>query len=198
MTDLSKTIFDIEISGGEPREGSLLVAEPFLKDAPFKHAVIILVDYDKNEHSLGVVVNKSTQYTLKDLIPEIECDAPIFSGGPVGTDRLIYLHTLGSLFNGSTQVAPGLWIGGDFEDLKKYIRAGYPTDGLIRFFIGYSGWQAGQLDEELADKVWAVTDKFDPANLLIDSDDAAWHRVVKEMGETFRGWRFHPMDPSSN
>lgn len=198
MKDLRSALFDIDISGGEPRAGSLLVAEPFLNDAPFKHGVILLVDHDSKDHSMGVVINKSTGYTLHDLVEEIDSDAPVFNGGPVGKDRLIYIHSLGDILPGSTPVAPGLWLGGDFDELKQYLKSGYPTDGLIRFFLGYSAWQAGQLEEEIADKVWAVVDNFDTKNIFSDRDDTTWHRTVRDMGDRFRGWRFHPLDPSAN
>lgn len=178
--------------------GSLLIAEPFLKEDHFNHAVILLLDYAKDDTSMGLVINKPTGYTLGQLIEGFDCDIPVYCGGPVGEDRLFYIHSLGDIIKGSVEVAPGLWIGGDFDDIKQYVGDGYPTDGLLRFFLGYSGWQPNQLDEELGNDVWAIANEFDSKNLISDSGDTTWHRTVRDMGERFRGWLYHPMDLTSN
>lgn len=198
MTDIRSTLFDIRLNNNEPTPGSLLVAEPFLKEEHFNHAVILLLDYDKDDSSMGLVVNKSTGYSLGQLIEGFENEMPVYSGGPVGTDRLFYIHCLGDIIKGSIEIAPGLWVGGDFDSIKEYLKAGYPTEGYLRFFLGYSGWQPGQLDEEVGNNVWAVVNKYDAKNLLADSDDTTWHRTVREMGDRFRGWLYHPMNLSSN
>lgn len=196
--DLKSKLFNIKLNNGEPHVGSLLVAEPFLREESFNHAVILLLDYDKTETAMGLVVNKSTGYTLGQLIDDSDCNVPVYRGGPVGDDRLFYIHTLGDLIKDSSEIADGLWLGGDFDTIKEYLKDGYPTDGLLRFILGYSGWQAGQLEEELENGVWAVANEYDSKSLLIDSNDATWHRTVRGMGERFRGWLYHPMDPNSN
>lgn len=198
MTDIRSALFNIRLNSESPREGSLLIAEPFLKEDCFNHAVILLIDYGEGENSMGLVINKGSQYNLSELLPDLETDVEVYDGGPVGKDRLFYIHTLGDIIKESAEIAPGIWVGGDFDDVKEYLRAGYPTEGVIRFFLGYSGWQPGQLEEELSNDVWVVDNKFDGAELLSDSEDATWHRIVRGMGEQFRGWKYHPMNISSN
>lgn len=158
MKDLDNTLFGIDISTPAPREGSLLVAEPFLSDEYFNHAVITLIDYAPGANTMGIVMNRTSGYTLGQMVEGFDdgIDIPVFIGGPMSRNRMFYIHRLGELFSGSVEILPGLWIGGNYEQVLQYIRDGYPADDLIRFFIGYSGWDKGQLEEEIRQHVWAV------------------------------------------
>lgn len=150
---------------------------------------------------MGVVLNRQISSTLKDLIPDItrKDDVPVFCGGPVSCDRLYFLHTLGSdIIPRAQLIKNGLWIGGDFDAVKQYVNAGYPIDGQIRFFVGYSGWDAGQLESELKNNVWAVTDFTSAESLLEGKEDAVWHNVVRGLGDDFRTWLLHPQNVRSN
>lgn len=200
MTDITSTLFNINVVGNKPQTGSLLVAEPFLREQYFNHAVICLIDYAVGKSSMGLVMNRETGYTLGEIIDETDdsIDVPVFCGGPMSNDRLFYIHTLGSLFPGSQEIDRGIYIGGDFDEMMKYIKAGYPTDGLIRFFIGYSGWEAGQLESEIDNHVWAVTHRVNRNELLTATEDKYWHRTVRGMGPEYRGWLYHPMDIHAN
>lgn len=199
IDDLRTSLFNINLSTETPESGKLLVAEPFLKENHFNHAVILLIDHAAEFTSMGLVLNRRTNLRLSDVTDDAgKGDLPIFSGGPVGDDRMFYLHTLGGLFKGSIEVSPGLYIGGDYGQVTDYIRAGYPTEGLLRFYVGYSGWEPGQLEEEIGKNVWAVTSAGDAGSLLTGAEDSFWHRVVRSMGDRYRGWLFHPMEPWAN
>ena len=200
MKDLDNTLFSIDISTSIPQPGSLLVAEPFLSDEYFNHSVISLVDYAQGESSMGIVMNRKSGYTLGQMIEGFDdnVDIPIYIGGPMSRNRMFYIHQLGGLFTGAVEIQTGLWIGGNYNQVLEYVRDGYPADNLIRFFIGYSGWEKGQLENEITQHVWAVTSPMEPADMLSDSDDAYWHKVVKKMGDKYRGWQMHPMVPTAN
>lgn len=196
-------LFNIDISTSlKPENGSLLVAEPFLKDFWFKHAVIAMIDCPHDRPSMGVVMNRKTSHRLDRLIPSVSLPGgiPVYCGGPMSVDRLFFLHTLGTeIIPQAREVAPGLFVGGDFKAMTDYVAAGYPIDGQIRFFIGYSGWEAGQLDGELDNNVWAVGMLPDPPETLLTlSGDRYWHREVRRLGDRFRAWQYHPSNPSVN
>lgn len=199
FNDLRSSLFNINLKTEAPESGKLLVAEPFLKESHFNHAVILLVDHAAGYTSMGLVLNRATNLTLSDVTDDAgNSDVPIFSGGPVGDDRMFYLHTLGALFSDSIEVTPGLYIGGNYKEVIDYVKAGYPTEGVLRFYVGYSGWEPGQLEEEIEKNVWAVTSATDPAKLLTGAEDSFWHRIVRSMGARYRGWQFHPMEPWAN
>lgn len=194
-------LFDINLSTGiSPAVGTLLVAEPFLRETYFNHAVIVLVDYEPGTPAMGVVVNNPSAYTLQEIVDgvRVESPIPVYCGGPVGSDRLYFLHTLGDLVPEATRLGDGLWLGGDFDALFDIINDGYPVDGHIRFFLGYSGWTPGQLEEEIAGNVWAVG-SMRPGSALLSGDGAGvWHEAVRNLGPRFRGWLYHPRNLMAN
>ena len=91
-----------------------------------------------------------------------------------------------------------LYIGGRFKDIIDYVNADYPVEGNVRFYLGYSGWDIGQLDNELLENVWAVAPIVDAGQLLLGGDDGYWHDQVRSMGYNYRGWLYHPQNPRLN
>ncbi len=200
MPDLDTSLFKINLPTGTPHVGSILVAEPFLREEYFNHGVISLIEYEKGKSAMGLVLNKPTGYTLGEAIEGIddEVDIPIYCGGPLSCDRLFYLHTLGKEFDDSRAIADNLYIGGDFDEVKRYVNMGCDTEGKMRFFVGYSGWDPFQLEKEIEEHVWAVAPK--PANkeIFTEDGDSFWYRIVRLLGSQYRNWLYHPMNPQYN
>lgn len=167
------------------KEGDFLAAEPFMMDAPFKKTVILMCEHSRDEGSLGFIINKATQFKIYDLIKDFpDFDAPVFYGGPVGTDSIHYVHRLGDLLENSKEVAPGVFWGGDFNKLKFLIQNEVIKSFDIKFFIGYSGWSPGQIYEELNEGTWIVT----PAdiNYIFNAKASTWADVIEAKGQTFK------------
>ncbi|MDE5643241.1 MAG: YqgE/AlgH family protein [Muribaculaceae bacterium] len=201
MRDITTDIFNVPTVKGDVRQGAILVAEPFLAESYFNHGVLSLVDYNAGEGAMGVVMNYRTANMLSDVLDGIspQFDAPVYCGGPLGQDRLFFIHTLGSdIIGNAREYAPGLYVGGDFDAITDYVNSGYQLDGVLRFFVGYSGWSRGQLEEELANDVWALSDFTDPHELLHGSGDSYWHRCVRHMGEPYRAWQLLPRNIQAN
>lgn len=200
IPNLDASIFRINLPTGKPSVGSLLVAEPFLRDEYFTHGVIALVEYSNGKSAMGLVLNKPTGYTLGDAIEGIadEVDIPIYFGGPMSCDRLFYIHTLGDEFRGSRKIADNLYIGGDFNQVKDYVNMGLDTEGKMRFFVGYSGWEPFQLESEIRKHVWAVAPRPANSELFREDGESSWYRVVRTLGRNYRNWLYHPVDPHYN
>ena len=200
MKDLDQFLNRIDLPRINPSSGALLVAEPFLRESYFNHAVIYLVDYGDGESSMGIVMNKTTNYLLSDLLNNVTRrePVPVYCGGPLSGDRLYFIHRLGDIIPGAKHIADGMYIGGDFDCMIDYVNAGYPLEGFVRFCLGYSGWEVGQLDDELKNNVWAVTSMKDADTILQGSEDGYWHGQVRTMGAKYRGWLYHPQYPSLN
>lgn len=158
-----------------------------------------MIDCEPGSQAMGVVLNLPTHYTLDKLIDGVSVPVPVFCGGPMSSDRLFYLHTLGDIFPGAREICPGLFVGGNIDSVTSYVETGYPIDGNIRFFIGYSGWDIGQLEGELDRHVWAVTSAPEPLSAMLSgSDDHFWHKTVRSMGAPFKPWLYHPRNPGNN
>ena len=129
-----------------------------MKECCFNHAVVSIIDYVSTEGATGVVMNNRTEYLLGELLDGVEAqeDIPVFCGRP--SDRTGFTSsTLGpDIVPRARRYAPGLYVGGDFDSIIGYINQGYPAEGAVRFFVGYSTWCEGQLDRELGQDTWAL------------------------------------------
>lgn len=182
--------------------GDLLVAQPFLKEEWFNRAVISVIDHNSTQGTTGAVLNIPLRSTLADVIDGVKRKEPItiFCGGPLSQDHLFFIHNLGdTVIPNAREYATGQWIGGDFDAAINYVNEGYPIEGFMRFFIGYSGWSSGQLDEEIEADTWAVQHNFvDAGNPFEGSGDPYWHRTVRSLGTYYRTWLMIPQEVRNN
>ena len=164
--------------------GSILIAEPFMVDPNFKRSVIAICDYTEEEGTVGFVLNKPLGLQVNELITDFPSfDADVYFGGPVQTDSIHYIHNVGDLLEKSTKVVDGVWWGGDFEKLKFLIRSDMVQPHNIRFFVGYSGWSPGQLEEEMNLGSWMLSD-LDANYLFKSKPKKLWKQVLKNIGDT--------------
>ncbi|MCM1065997.1 MAG: YqgE/AlgH family protein [Muribaculaceae bacterium] len=202
MKDITSILFKVNSSRITPEAGTLMLAEPFLKDTFFTHGVMSVIDYLPEEGATAVVLNNRSEYKLADLLEGVsaESEIPVFCGGPTGQDRLFFVHTLGpDVIGDAREYAPGLYIGGSFDDAIEYVNDGYPTDGAIRFFLGYTNWVEGQLEGEIAKGRWvAVERRLTPEQTLTGAGDAFWHRAVRSLGRDYRSWTLLPRNAVCN
>ena len=89
-------------------------------------------------------------------------DIPIYLGGPVASNRLFFVHALGDIIPNSVAINANLYFDGDFDVLKAYILNGHRITDRVKFFLGYSGWEKGQLKNEIISNSWAVGQKVSP------------------------------------
>lgn len=165
-------------------KGNVLVAEPFMIDPNFKRSVVLLCEKEE-DGSLGFILNKSLDMKITELIADFpEFDSYVHYGGPVQTDTIHYIHNVGELLDDSRQVVDGVYWGGDFEKLKFLIRSELIKPGDIRFFVGYSGWSPGQLEEEMAYGSWVIA-QMDANYLFKNKPQTLWKKVMQNKGDTF-------------
>lgn len=187
----------IDFSIQEPDKGKVLLSEPLLSDPFFKRSVVLLVEHDQ-EGSLGFVLNKTVSVNVNDLLEDFPMmDSEVYWGGPVNKNHLFYMHTKGHLLDGSKEIVPGLFWGGDFDKLKELIEERKISSEDIRFFAGYSGWGKGQLIKELNEKSWIVTRASIPSLMLL-KDKGLWKLFMTRLGKKFEIMSNFPEDPSLN
>jgi len=178
-------------------KGKILIAEPLLGDPNFDRTVVLLADHNE-EGTVGFVLNRPVDILFDDLVLDFPAfDADIFEGGPVQGDNLFYLHRKGDLIPGSEEIMDGVFWGGDLDVLKEMIALEMVLPSDIRFFLGYSGWSAGQLHNELEQKAWLVAES--DAELVFETEvDGLWSTIMKQLGGEYALWHNAPMDPSLN
>lgn len=180
-----------------PSKGKILVSEPYLPDPNFERSIVLLCEHNEMG-SFGFVLNKPSLAMLGDVMEGLEqFNATVFVGGPVQQDTLHYLHRCGDL-SGAIQITDDVYWGGDFDNLKFLINTEQINASDIKFFLGYSGWSEGQLDEELAADSWIVSDKFDSSLVFETDPKQMWKRSLESMGGRFSIYSNYPVDPRMN
>lgn len=181
----------------DPAPGVLLIAAPTLEDSNFRRRVVLLCDHNESG-SVGLVLNHQTEISLARLVDELpDYDQGVFVGGPVQQNVLHVLHRHGNLIEGSLKVIEGLSWGGQVENIRQLLDLGYADPADIRFFLGYAGWGPDQLNSEIANGGWILSQA--PTNLLFSiSPDRLWRELLRKMGGEYALLSNFPDDPKMN
>ena len=177
--------------------GVLLVAPPILDDPNFFRAVVLLCEYD-DEGAFGLVLNNPLDLTLSNVLEGFDAtDAPLLQGGPVQPETLHVLHRRPDLMPGARPLAGGIHWGGEFDALTDHFASGEAAPDDFRFYLGYAGWSAGQIDAEMERGDWLLADAH--ADFLFGTEPAdVWPRVLRSMGEPYSYLVHYPPDPRMN
>ncbi|WP_417661536.1 YqgE/AlgH family protein [Pseudomonas sp.] len=137
----------------------LLIAMPHMDDEHFAQTVTYIVEHN-DQGAMGLVINRPSGLNLADVLeqlseesePPVTCESlPIFSGGPVQTDRGFVLHPAGDHYQATLELGElGLTTS---QDVLFAIAAGTGPDKYL-ITLGYAGWDAGQLEAEIAENAW--------------------------------------------
>lgn len=181
--------------------GSLLVAAPGLLDPNFRRTVVYMIEH-RARGSLGVVLNRPSDVPLQDVLPSwaplSSQPQAVFVGGPVDPKTALCLAALRAGQDASA--VPGLAtvagpvalvdLDGDPEALAPRVRG-------LRVFAGYAGWDAGQLDGEVARGDWVVVPGL-PDDVLSGHDANLWARVLRRQGVPLALLATFPADVTRN
>lgn len=188
----------IQMISEKLKKGILLIAEPsIIGDLSFNRSVILLADHNE-EGSVGFILNKPLEYTIQDLIPEINAKFKIYNGGPVEQDNLYFIHNIPEMIPNSIEISNGIYWGGDFESTKALINEGKIKKNNIRFFLGYTGWDAQQLDREMQANSWIISKNIYENKIIGKSTTDFWKQKILELGGDYVIWSNAPENPILN
>ncbi len=167
--------------------GKLLIATPAMGDPRFERTVILMCNHDA-EQALGLVINRAAgNLRLHELLENIDIGAPnlapdsrVLMGGPVQTERGFVIHSPEYFEDGaSLEITPDITITPTKGILEAMVSDSPPA--RARMALGYAGWGAGQLDDEILDNAWLVTQ---PSEALIFAEDldAVWTQALATLG----------------
>ena len=172
--------------------GSLLVAHPSLLDPNFRRTVLFISEHDPNEGALGVIINRPLDRQVADLVTDTPpaglAGVPVFLGGPVGKNQLMF--------------AAFEWKKGHGFKLSHNVVLEHDSTAageknLICAFVGYAGWGAGQLESEVKQKAWLLQ-KANPSLLKFDRLPNLWFDIMRSLGPWYKMLAAAPDDPSLN
>jgi putative transcriptional regulator len=167
-----------------------LIAMPGMADDTFAGAVVYLCEHT-DKGALGLVINKPIDIKLKNLFEKVDltldrddlADEPVYFGGPVQTERGFVLHeklgTDGSPYNSTLEIPGGLEMTTSKDVLEAMSAGGGPKRVLVT--LGYSGWGAGQLEDEIGRNGW-LTVQADPQIIFDTPAEQRYERAVRLLG----------------
>ncbi|WP_298238757.1 YqgE/AlgH family protein [uncultured Algibacter sp.] len=186
------------MTSAKPEKGNLLIAEPaIIGDVSFNRSIVLLADHNP-EGSIGFILNKPLEYSINDLVPEIDANYKVYNGGPVEQDNLYFIHKVPDLIPNSIEISLGIFWGGDFSKVAELIANKRIKENDIRFFLGYSGWDSDQLENELKANSWLISENIYKKNIIEKDYETFWKEKMLELGGEYSIWSNAPENPSYN
>ncbi|RUO30175.1 YqgE/AlgH family protein [Aliidiomarina sanyensis] len=168
-------------------QNHFLIAMPGLDD-PFFHRTVTYVCEHNEEGAMGLIINQPVGLTVASLLEQIEIQVPpskalelaqVLTGGPVATDRGFVLHTPQKGWRSSLQLGDDIMITTSKDILESFGSDKAPPHFILT--LGYAGWEAGQLEQEIADNSW-LTIPAD-AELMFHTPTAdRWSKAAERLG----------------
>lgn len=177
--------------------GKLLVASPAITDPNFRRAVVLIAEHSA-EGAMGVVLDRVSEATVGEVVDGLSWlagdDAAVFVGGPVATTSVTVLAEFSDPTRAALLIEDDLGFipaeAGDEAELAAAVKRS-------RVFAGHAGWGPGQLEDELADDGWIVTDAL-REDCFTPEPHGLWEAVLRRQGGTFSLMATMPYDPSLN
>jgi putative transcriptional regulator len=137
-------------------QGKILSSTPSMDDPNFEASIIFIAEHNE-QGALGFIINKVFERTLNELVEFSSSPAfPLYEGGPVDKEHLYFVHRCSSLVPGGALINNDIYLGGDFQKTIECINNKELTSKDIKIFIGYCGWDAGDLEAEIAEGSWEI------------------------------------------
>jgi putative transcriptional regulator len=175
--------------------GSLLVAHPNMVDPNFRRTVLFVSEHEPNEGALGVIINRPLDRPVVELVSDMPpaglADVPVFLGGPVGKNQLMFAAFEWQKGGAGLKLNHNVAFdeGSDAQGNKNLL--------TVCAFVGYSGWGAGQLESEVKQKAWVVHNA-NPSLLKLDRLPNLWFDIMRTLGPWYKMLAAAPDDPSLN
>jgi len=137
--------------------GSILVSTKLLNNTFFEKAVLLIVEHNKNG-ATGFVINQPFERKLNQL-EEFKKLKPttLFTGGPMDNEHIYFVHQKADIIKDGVPIGENIYWGGNFKQALQHLNYGKNADTDVRLFLGYCGWDKGQLEEEIAEGSWQLS-----------------------------------------
>lgn len=180
-----------------PQAGTLLIANVELRDPNFRRSVVLLCEHNERG-SFGLILNRPLELGIADVMEDYMGENfPLHWGGPVQTNTLHVLHRYGDIIGDCAEVADGVYWGGDYEQIKSLLATRQIDPSGIKFYLGYSGWGEGQLDDEMQGNSWYLA-PADARTVFEEDAERMWSRVLRRKGGDYAIVATFPQDPQLN
>lgn len=174
-------------------QGSLLLADPSLRDGIFNHSVVLMAEHSAAAGAFGLILNNPTGRVVGDYLKEPEfaplSRIPVFNGGPVDRGQLTF-----SAFWWNRKSGLRWAIRISLEDAIKHT---HKSGTIVHAFVGHSGWSPGQVEGELRRNAWITTPPA-PELLGAEHDRQLWRSILRQLSPFHRILAEAPTNPVLN
>jgi putative transcriptional regulator len=190
--------------GSDPKAGRLLVATPLLEDPNFRRSVVLIVEHEDVQGTLGVVLNRPSTIDVGQVLEQWTGVASepsvVFRGGPVAPDTALALAMIPGRDEPvgwrALDGAPALARLG-LLDLDTPPRLLAPAITSLRVYAGYAGWSPDQLQAEIDEGAWYVL-AAEPADVFAAAPEQLWRQVLRRQDGDLAFLATYPDDPALN
>ena len=138
--------------------GKIIISSPDINDPNFEKTTIFIVEHN-DRGAVGFILNITFKKSLNDLTEFIDCPPiPLYVGGPMDQENLFFIHRRPDLIDGGLLIKDGVYYGGDFQQVTTHLKNGSLRDNDLCLLIGYAGWDPEQLEEEIKEGSWIISD----------------------------------------
>ncbi len=176
--------------------GYFLISEANMLDPNFYRTVVLIVGHNR-EGAFGLVVNRRSPLTLEEVLPRMRgshgSSTPIYIGGPVQQDYLFVIHSempeAHQASDVASQLVPGVIFEPSFQHVEQYLCQDEPPpleeQLAINLYLGYSGWAAQQLEQEMEAGAWIVH-PVQPKIVFHHDPEKSWHEALRKKGGIYK------------
>lgn len=158
--------------------GTVLISAPTLEDPNFDKVVIYIAEYNQ-QGALGFVVNKVFERSFNELAEFRHSKPfPLYVGGPVEKEKLYFIHRAPGSIKEGALITDGVYLGGNFTQAVQYLNTAGDAENNIRLFLGYSGWDANELEAEINEGSWLPV-QASATTLFQTPENLLWEELYK-------------------
>ncbi|MEJ8844544.1 YqgE/AlgH family protein [Lacibacter sp. H375] len=156
--------------------GNIIISTDLLNDTEFEKVAIIITEHNE-KGTIGYVFNQLFPRNFNELEEFKHSNpVPLYAGGQVQTDMLYFMHCRPDLISEGQKVNGNVYMGGDFKKAVLLLNNGQLPVADVRLYIGYCGWDVKELEEEIAEGSWQLTNA--PADLVFStSAESVWNEL---------------------
>jgi putative transcriptional regulator len=138
------------------KQGYFLKSSPALASTVFEDTLVLIAEYNE-KGALGFIINKAFGRNLNELEEFKQCKPfPIYKGGPVDQEHLYFVHQRPDIIEDGVPIEDGMYMGGNFTQAVAAINNRKITTADLKLFVGYCGWNKGELETEIEEGSWKV------------------------------------------
>tara|TARA_Y100000768_G_scaffold101989_1_gene74522 strand:+ start:103 stop:675 length:573 start_codon:yes stop_codon:yes gene_type:complete len=181
-------------SNNKVKKGSIIFSQPLMNDNHFKRSIILICEHNI-DGSYGYKLNDKIDSNDFDFSVDSILSDKLYSGGPVDQNYLNFIHNDETNSGKKMMIYDNIFLGGNYNELKKKLDQ---KSVLYKFFLGYSGWGKGQLDEEVKNNSWIVINDFNIDVIFKKINESSWSKLLSH--DSFKNKIFsnYPPDPNLN